>query len=58
MDTALLMAVAEGLEADDLAEMLRQLPETITNQLVGTSIAVIGPDQSLDSPTRKVLPGV
>ena len=58
MDTAQLMAVAEVLEADDLADMLRQLPETITNQLVGTSIAVIGPDQSLDIPTRKVLPGV
>ena len=58
MDTAQLMAVAEVLEADDSADMLRQLPETITNQLVGTSIAVIGPDQSVDSPTRKVLPGV
>lgn len=32
MDTAQLMAVAEVLEADDLADMLRQLPETITNQ--------------------------
>ena len=58
MDTAQLMAVAEVLEADDLADMLRQLPETITNQLVGTSIAVIGPDQSPDSPTRRVLLGV
>ncbi len=58
MDTAQLMAVAEVLEAGDLAVMLRRLPETVTNQLVGTSIAVIGPDQSLDSPTRKVLPGV
>ncbi len=58
MDTAQLMAVAEVLEAGDLAVLLRRLPETVTNQLVGTSIAVIGPDQSLDSPTRKVLPGV
>ena len=58
MDTAQLMAVAEVLEAGDLAVMLRRLPETVTIQLVGTSIAVIGPDQSLDSPTRKVLPGV
>ena len=42
MDTAQLGAVAEVLEADELADMLRQLPGAIINQLMGTSIAVIG----------------
>ena len=42
MDTAQLVAVAEELDTDDFADILQQLPETITNQVL----------ESLDSRDR------
>ena len=35
MDTAQLVAVAENLDTDDFADILQQLPDTITNQVLG-----------------------
>lgn len=42
MDTAQLVAIAEELDTDDFADILQQLPETITNQVL----------ESLDSRDR------
>jgi len=36
MDTAQLVAVAENLDTDDFADILQQLPDTITNQVLGS----------------------
>jgi magnesium transporter len=36
MDTAQLVAVAENLDTDDFADILQQLPATITNQVLGS----------------------
>jgi magnesium transporter len=36
MDTAQLVAVAENLDTDDFADILQQLPDTITSQVLGS----------------------
>jgi magnesium transporter len=36
MNTAQLVAVAENLDTDDFADILQQLPDTITNQVLGS----------------------
>ena len=36
MDTAQLVAVAENLDTDDFADILQQLPDAITNQVLGS----------------------
>ena len=45
MDTEELVAAAEGLEVDDLADLLRELPETVNQQVL----------RSMDSQDRERL---
>ena len=58
MDTAQLVAVADDLDTDDFADILQQLPTTITDQVLENPTAEIAREWNLCSRIRKTVPAV